>query len=232
MTLKTELQPTSACLAIDRFGDTLNDAEKAHVQACPRCEAEFVLFREFADSKSTPAEGAAVQWIASELHRRTAARRAPRPATGTSWFSSLQLRSVMGLAAAAVLTVGIVGYIAWDREPQVGLPAPGEQIYRTASLDVVAPVGEVPKAPTELVWMTFDGALNYDVQILEIDRTVLWRTTLPSTRVPLPGAVIEQIVPGKTLLWEVTAIDSSGASIGTSGPQRFRVSITIPPGRQ
>jgi hypothetical protein len=30
----------------------------------------------------------------------------------------------------------------------------------------------------------------------------------------------------------VTAIDGSGTSIATSGPQRFRVSITIPPGRQ
>jgi hypothetical protein len=232
VTLKTELQPTSDCLAIDRFGETLNDAEKAHVQACPRCEAEFVLWQEFTDSKPTPAEGAAVQWITSELHRRTAAPRVPLPATGTGWFSSLQMRSVMGLAAAAVLAVGVVGYIAWDPEPRVGLPAPGEQIYRTASLDVIAPTGDVPKAPTELVWMTFDGAVRYDVQVLEIDRTVLWRTTSLAPPVRLPGSVVEQIVPGKTLLWDVTAIDGSGTSIATSGPQRFRVSITIPPGRQ
>ena len=134
----------------------------------------------------------------------------------------------MGVAAAASLA--IVGYLAWDPEPRVGQPAPGEQVNRTATVDVVAPIGDVPKAPAELAWVAVDGAARYEVQVLEVDRTILWRTTSLSERVLLPASVVERIVPGKTLLWEVTAIGGSGTSIASSGTQRFRVPIITPSG--
>lgn len=228
MTIQTDLRLTSECLAIDRFGTALSDAEKAHVQGCARCEAELALWQEFSDSKPAPGEGAAVQWIVSEIHRRRAAQPGPVPAIATGWLSGLRLRPVMGLATAVGVAVLVVGYLLWDPEPQVGLPAPGEQIYRTASLDVAAPVGDIPTAPTELLWVAVKGAVRYDVQVLEIDRTVLWRGPSLASRVVLPGSVIEQIVPGKTMLWEVTAIDAAGASIATSGTQRFRVPVATP----
>ena len=235
MTISTDLQPTDECIAIDRFGTTLTDAEKAHVEICTRCEAELALWHEFTDSKPTADEGAAVQWIVAELRRRTAAGRAPAPARAGGWLSSLRLRVVMGpaaAAAAAMLAVGVFGYLAWDPEPRIGPSALGEPVYRTVTVQVVAPTGDVHEAPAELAWVAVDGAARYEVQVLEIDRTVLWRTTSVSQRVLLPSSLVEQIVPGKTLLWEVTALDGSGTSIATSGPQRFRVPITTTSGRR
>jgi hypothetical protein len=134
----------------------------------------------------------------------------------------------MGLAAAAVLAM--VGYLAWDPEPRVGPSPPGELIYRTVTVQVVGPTGDVLEAPAELSWVAVDGAVRYEVQVLEVDRTILWRTTSLSERVLLPGSVVERIVPGKTLLWEVTATDGSGTSIASSGTQRFRVPIITPSG--
>ena len=225
--MRTELEPSQECIPVDRFGSALTEAEQTHVDTCARCEAELTLWKAFTDSQPAADEGAAVQWIVSELQRRSAPRRPPVPAA--AWLSGLRLRSAIGLAAAAMLS--IVGYLALDREPRLVAPAPGEAIYRSAGVEVVSPLGDVARAPDELAWQAVDGAVRYDVQVLEVDRTIVWRTASLSSRVPLPGSVIQLIVPGKTILWEVTAIDASGVAIASSGSQRFRVPIATTPGR-
>jgi len=57
---------------------------------------------------------------------------------------------------------------------------------------------------------------------------VLWRTSSTSTRVVLPRELVAQLVPGKTVLWNVTARSATGAAIASSDTQRFRVSVTRP----
>ena len=50
-----------------------------------------------------------------------------------------------------------------------------------------------------------------------------YTTDTTAASIELPPSVRAQIVPGKTLLWQVTAIDASNAPIAESEPLRFRV---------
>lgn len=227
--LNPELQTGPNCLAIERLGEPLTDVEEAHVGTCPRCNAELSLWRSFDDSTPAADEGGAVQWIVSELGRRLAAdsRAAPQaPARG--WLSALGWRSAA--VAVTILAVG-AGYVAWDPAPVVTNPAPGVQTYRASTITTIAPGGDLSNPPSELTWQAVYGAVTYDVQILEIDRSPLWSSSTRSSRIELPRSVVSRIVPGKTLLWSVTATDSAGRPIAESGMQSFRVTVAGSSGR-
>jgi hypothetical protein len=228
--LRTDLQPTSECLDISRFGSELTPSEQAHLETCPRCETEFALWREFEESTPSPDEGAAVQWIVADLRRRQSPG-AAKTASAGRWFSGLVRVPVLAAAASALLAVGI-GYVVWDPEPSIGTPGSSEQIYRTARVQVVGPVGEVASAPVELSWVPVDGAASYNVQVLEIDNTILWQGSSRTSRVSLPAALVRQFVPGKTVLWDVTARDAAGTPLAASGVQRFHVVRSSPSGSQ
>ena len=131
-------------------------------------------------------------------------------------------------AAASLLLVAAVGYVISDPEPRVDEVAVSEQTYRTGRVEVLTPSGELAAAPTELKWMTVDGAVRYDVRVLEVDGTQLWSTSTPRTGVAVPATVVEQFVPGKTIVWDVIARNNIGNRLAVSGAQRFRVSIDSP----
>jgi hypothetical protein len=217
------VNPTSACIELERLEGALTDAERAHVNSCPRCQTELALLNRFLSSTPAQDEGAAVQWIVSEVRRRRATglddRRDVRAVNGL--FGRLGWRS-LGLAAAALLVV-IVGYVANDREPPLRDEPSSTVGYRTEQLMVISPVGDVAVAPSELTWAAVPGAARYDVEVLQVDRTRLWQGSSSAPRVALPASVIAQFVPGKGVIWEVTAVNASGVSIAVSGAQRFRV---------
>jgi hypothetical protein len=222
--LNPELQTSPDCLAIERLGEPLTDVEEAHRRSCSRCEAELSLWRSFNDSKPAADEGGAVQWIVSELRRRRTAESSAAPHTPLrGWLATLGWRPVAALAIM-VLAVG-TGYVVWDSAPVINPPAPGAQIYRESTVKTIAPSGDLSNPPSELTWEAIDGAVTYNVHILEIDRTLLWSGSTPSTRIELPRAVVRRIVPGKTLLWSVTATDGGGRPIAESGMQSFRVTV-------
>jgi uncharacterized membrane protein len=112
-----------------------------------------------------------------------------------------------------------------DGEPAVRQLQDAPQVYRTAQVQVVAPVGDIAATPSALEWVAFSGAAGYDVEVLEVDGTSLWRGTSSSLRIDLPSSVLAQLVPGKTVLWEVRARSASGATVANSGTQRFRVEV-------
>jgi hypothetical protein len=222
--LRNALEPTPECVDISRFGQELTGSEKAHLAECPRCEAEFALWREFEESTPTADEGAAVQWIVSDLRRRQSSSTAKR-AFAHNWVAAFLRPSVLAAAASVLLAVGI-GYMALEPEPPIARPESRGQVYRSEQIDVVAPVGEVTSPPRELSWSNVDGATRYDVQVLEIDNTVLWQGSSSTAHVTLPSTLVRQFVPGKSVLWEVTARDAAGASLASSGRQRFRVAVS------
>src|SRR5207302_4080776 len=74
-------------------------------------------------------------------------------------------------------------------------------------------------------WVPADGAVSYDVEVFEVDRTPLWRSTSSVPRVELPASIVRQLVAGKTVLWEVRARNAVNAVIAESGTQRFRVAV-------
>jgi hypothetical protein len=221
--LKPHLQRTSECVAVERLGEVLTEAEQAHVRGCARCEAELTLWQSFDEARPAADEGAAVQWIVSELKRRRepdAARRAHR-----GWFV---WRPLVGLAAVLLAIGG--GFLFRNPEPQLAQPTASPHRYRTETIKVVGPTGDLSSAPPALSWVALTHAVEYDVQVLEIDQTRLWSTTVRDARVELPQAVLARVLPGKTLHWLVTARDQSGRQIGESGTQSFRVVVAAKSG--
>ena len=180
-------------------------------------------FEEFQASAASPGEGAAVQWIVRELERRGAAadlKSTSTPAAPRAWWDRLSVQLLVPAAALAVL----VAYTVWDREPAVRdiqSPAP---VYRALELVAIDPVGEKTSPPTTFVWDRVAGVVQYDLRLFEVDGTTLWQTSATETHVSPPSTIMQQFVPGKTLLWKVTARDAAGVAVAESSTQRFRIS--------
>ena len=210
---------TPNCIPIDRLGETLSALEAEHLTSCARCQTELALWQEFEGASASADEGAAVAWIVAELGRGAAPALPSVPARAWWWREWPRLAAV----AATLAIVALAGYGLWDPEPAVRTRPRESPVYRTVRVQTVAPMGDVAAAPRLLEWAPLGGTAVYDVQILEVDRAVLWHGSTAATRIEIPADVIAQIVPGKTLLWEVTARDAAGAALGESGTQRVRV---------
>ena len=214
---KKALQRTADCIAIDRLGEELTPQERAHLDSCATCQAEMALWKEFEAAETRADEQEDVDWITGQLQD-------PAPANVvqiSSWRKALNPRA---LAVAATLVIAVaIGYIAQNREPAIDLNATtGQETYRSARVNIITPQGDVDVAPTELRWEIVSGATRYDVQVVEVDRTVLWRVSTRDPRVELPPAVTAQFVPGKSVLFQVTALRDRTV-LADSGMQRFRV---------
>jgi hypothetical protein len=210
-------RPTPSCIPFDRLGGALTTSEREHAAGCARCQTELTLFAEINDPAPAPGEGAAVQWVVAELRRRRSHAGSP---SGWRFF-----RPRLVAAASTAGLVLAVGFMTWDREPPVRDVPDATGSYRTIQVEAVAPVGDVRGRPRDLEWSPVDGAASYDVVVLEVDRTILWEGASSTTRVSLPEPVVARFVPGKTILWEVTARNRAGEAVAVSGTGRFRVAI-------
>jgi hypothetical protein len=223
-TLRAAVDPTATCVPLERLEGPLTRDEQDHIATCPRCQTELSLLEQFDSSTPARDEGAAVPWIVSELRRRRAgeAGESREARVGSGWLAGLRWRP-LGLAAGVLVAAVVVGYIATDREPQLRDDTSTNVGYRTEQISVVAPVGDVAVAPSELTWLAVPAAERYDIEVLQVDRTRLWRASSPVPHLALPASVIAQLAPGKTVIWEVNAVNASGTVIAVSGTQRFRV---------
>ena len=223
---KQALCSTPDCVPIERFGGTLTPAEQDHIAHCTHCEAELTLWVEFRDATPSPEEGAAVQWIAAEIARRRA-EPAPAPLWATTWQQwreALRPRTMAAIAATCVVLLS-GAYLLQDPEPSMRPPTVGSDVYRSATLDVVGPTGEVTGPPATLRWTPVNGAASYEVEVREVDQTLLWRGSTREPLVNLDAAVTAGFAPGKTVLWQVTAYGTDKTVLADSGMQRFRVAV-------
>ena len=212
------LSATPECIDMMRFAEELEPASAAHLETCPRCQAELALYREFEREDASAENAAAGQWIAGELRRRF-----DHPARVLP-FRSRATRALVA-AAAAVLIVAGAGYWLEMREPSIdGALGEGPAVYRNASIEVISPAGDLPAAPNELRWTAVPLASEYRVKILEVDATPVWSAVTSSTRVSLPPTVIAQFAPGKSLSWEVKAFRGDEV-LASSETQVVRVSV-------
>jgi hypothetical protein len=218
------LQATPNCLPIERFGETWTPEESAHVTTCARCQTELALWKEFETSTTAPTERDDVQRITTALRTRFAAP--PAPARAWRWLTVPRFAA----AAATIALAALIGYSVWDPEPKLRLIRHDDgEVYRTIHVQLLAPMGDVEVAPRTLRWTRFDGASGYDVRLMEVDGTVVWRGSSESPAVDLPADVVARIVPGKTLVWEVAARNAAGSVVAQSGAQRFRVAPSPAP---
>jgi hypothetical protein len=218
-TLDRALRTTAECIPVERLGEARTARESEHLRDCVRCQTEVALWQEFDASSPSSDEGAAVAWVVAELGRRAGQAAPAAAARPARWLRLPRWAAV----AATVAFAALVGYGLWDPEPRVDGRPDASATYRSQQVQSIAPVGTVATAPRALEWAPVSGAVAYDVQVLEVDRVVLWKGVSASPRIELPAGVIAQLLPGKTVLWEVVARNAAGVVVAESGSQKVRV---------
>jgi hypothetical protein len=223
----TALEKSPDCLNPDRLSAALTQEETAHVAGCVRCQSEVRLWTEFRDSRPGD-DQAMVDDLVTEFRRRhadtpaggapTAAAARPRTRAVPSW---------LGVAALLAIATA-VGYGLWEREPALRSPGPDVPVYRSTSIETVAPRGDVSVAPAVFEWVPLDGAVRYDVHLREVDGTEVWSASSTEPRLPIPSDVRLRMVPGKTLIWDVAGLTARGDVAARSVGQRFRVGGQTP----
>lgn len=210
------LTPGPDCLPIERLDAELTAIEHAHVAGCARCQTELEMFRAFEADAPVDGEGVAVAWIAAETKRRLAPA-APVAPVSTAW----RLPSWALLAASVAVIVGGASLLMRSSTPAtVPDSAP---VYRGAQIGLTAAAGDLEAAPSSVTWNAVEGAVNYDLRLLEVDGTELWRAATSSPTVSVPADARAAFLPGRTLVWRVDARDAGGRTIVSSGDVRVRV---------
>jgi hypothetical protein len=102
-------------------------------------------------------------------------------------------------------------------------------VFRSQSLAILAPAGDLQKAPEEVRWEPAPSAAAYRVRLMEVDGHELWGAQTVNTSVAFPPSVRALIVPAKTLLLAVTALDARGQKIAESDNTRFQVLQNVYP---
>jgi len=235
--LKSSFAATPECLTPAQL-ETLADGKKTHphLAGCPHCQAELAMLKSFESGTPLLDEGAAVAWISSQLDRqleniKNPSRARARAATQNletqdSWLArTFGLRGWRwALPAAAVAAAVVVGVILLrpPKEPDLQANAGGHTtVYRSQEIPVVGPIGEVSQVPRTLQWQAFPGTQLYKVVVMEVDNSPLWSAETKETSVEVPASLRAKILPGKPILWQVTAVDGQGRVLGTSQIQRF-----------
>jgi len=232
--LSDALKPGPDCLSIEYIGHyadgALPAAERvvasAHIEACANCQAELALLRAFAATTVRDDEAESVRAGVAALRRRESdilgSGRREASSLG-QWGSVWLFRHAISLAAVLLLVVG--GFYLLNPAPP-RLPtnvSSGDEVTRSLTVAVRAPIGEQVDAPARLEWQPVTGAVRYRVRLMEVDRHELWSTDVAATSVDLPQDVRARIVPAKTLLWQVTAYGASNAPLAESDVARFRL---------
>jgi hypothetical protein len=231
--LTNALRPGSDCLSTEQLGRYADgalsfadrEAAASHVNGCANCQAELALLHAFTTALTRDDEQEVVRSGVDALRRReweVFGRRSratdARPAS-SPFFA---LRAVLSVAAVLLAVVGGY-YLLIPRAPALPADMRSGEVTRALSVTVVGPAGDQTTVPDRFEWRGVTGAVGYHVQLMEVDRRELWAIDSVTTAVDVPATVRQQIVPGKTLLWQVTAIGEANAPIAQSDMLRFRV---------
>lgn len=236
--LQSALGQTAACPEIEQLGRYEDGAlepmqrmsVEQHVAECGHCQAELALLREFEAAEVRPEEQRPLEWIRARLQERAGEiHEATAKPEARSWWQAIFATPMLGRAALVLgcLLILVSGslYLRRGSAPVLNTgTGSGAEVMRSIDVVLVAPRGDLAAAPTSLEWQAVSGAVRYQVQIMEVDRSELWKGETAVGRIAIPDAVRARIVPAKSLLWQVVAFDASGRRIGASNPEKFRVS--------
>ena len=224
---------SDACPDLDELFRILGEEKPArefeeHLERCPRCATEAAMYREFESGGLRPGEQDDIAWVVRRLQQEDPAAAPPRSQRGDGgWISSLARRlSSLGWRPLAPLAAAIaLAMVLWTWSPGVPdvVDVSDAPTLRAGQIESLEPTGVLTAAPTELRWEAVPGAAVYQVRVLEIDRTELWRADTTEASVAMPADIREKMVIGRRVLWEVTALDSAGAKLGGVGTADFAI---------
>ena len=215
--LRRALQPTPDCLTEEGLLAPGSEIEIQHLASCARCQAELKLMNQFFSEESTPEEEKIVNRIARQLERNPVAR----VPGWKSWFTLPRL-SAISLALASLLVV-VSLRMTMREAPVVDESGSNVSNFRSGVVKLIAPLGDVAVAPQAFTWEAVANAARYRVNLLEVDQNIVWNGEINTFSMVVPVKIRAKMVPAKTLLWQVEALDASGKVIASSAPERFRV---------
>src|SRR5262252_6055532 len=237
--LKAALASTPDCLSAEQLEAITAEqsSQHPHLSSCARCQAELALLRSFESNQPLADEGAAVGWISSQLERRREEIRKPvgeRRAASIdqdrpSWWERMFGGGRLGLAipAVALVAVAVAGIFLLRSPHQPELQANlGSQptVYRSQELRVTSPVGELDQLPSSFEWVADPSAAKYKIEVMEVDQNPLWTGESSANVIAVPPSLRAKIMPGKPILWRVTAVNARGEAVSASQIQRFELS--------
>jgi hypothetical protein len=237
--LNQALKGKDDCLTLQELEKLAEDSsiQNTHLAGCPRCQTELALLKAFESSEPLADEGAAVAWISKRLDQRLdeikhgtplPAGRAPKQEEGwlLRFFRGPGIRWMVPVSVALVIAALGIGLMRRPQEPQLNARAGnGPAVYRSQEIQVIAPSGELAEAPKTLQWRPFSSAARYKVSIMEVDEVPLWSGETSDSNLTIPISKSARMLPGKPVLWQVTALDSQGRVLAASQVQRFFVRL-------
>jgi len=237
---KLLLGPGPDCLSIEQLSALLDGSvsrvvaasRRKHIGNCAYCRNEFAMLCEFDEAEVENGDEASVEWMTSELQRRLSTdlgRESCRPVSqmtsvkvGAPAWSWQRLTLVSAAALAAICA--LVFSFGPNNPPALAERLSAPEVWRSGNLSLVAPLDSVAEAPATLIWHPTDGANRYQVHLFEVDRTEIWKAEVDGTEVTVPAAVRRQMGPGRSYLWRVEAVGSSGRKISSSELRSFVIS--------
>jgi len=241
--LRDGLAPGKDCPSIEDLGLYLEQkgdqawhgSLKSHLSACPHCRTELKLLQEFQSGDVSAQEAEAVQAVTAQLARGSAKIFATAPEAAPlrrPWWKEVFTASWLSPASVALAGILLIAGVGLEMR-KAGAPTlhtgnnSESEALRSSALTVISPVGDLSQTPADVQWQPVAGAAKYQVRLLEVDRSPLWQAETTETRIALPAQVRARLVPGKTVLCEVIAIEAAGAKIADSEIVRFRVAPNI-----
>lgn len=232
--LNRTLRPDHECLSVEQIGRFADGAmtsrerasAEAHIGRCATCQSELALLQAFSTTTVRDEEADAVREGVAALRRRESEIFGDTRAAKSSrreWIPWARLRPAFTVAAV-LLIAGTSYYLLNSTAPR--LPSevgPGREVTRSLAVTVRGPVGDQVVVPERLEWNPVSGAVRYRVRLMEVDGRELYSVESTGDTVTLPESIRVQIVPAKTVLWDVTAFGSASTPIAESGAQRFRL---------
>jgi hypothetical protein len=225
--LKQALGPKKDCLSLEALemcaGENAPVEFGRHLSSCAHCRAELALFRSFHEGPRDAAEIEATARIADRLHSPRSLQPEAAPSPRRSWWQVRWL-GPGAAAVAAALIIGAVG-LEWRHRgaPPIDVSTGAEDTLRSGGITLISPRGDITEAPAQIQWQVVAGAARYEIKLLEVDHTVLWSGSTGDSRIEIPQTARSQIVPAKTLLLQVRAVDSAGRIVAESELSRFRL---------
>lgn len=227
---------TGECLSINDLERLAENAslpdEKStiHLAACPHCQTELAMLKNFESATPSHDEGAAVAWIAAQLARNPVKSSPQNAAAGRLAFWRSFFRSsyvVAALAVALIIIFGVSLYISEHQKPpqlSAGLSSSNSpEIMRSGSVRLIAPSGDLGQLPVSFSWDAYPGARSYRVELTEVDGTLVWKGTVDQNALSVKPDLKSMLHNGKPYLWQVTALDASGNAVASSSHERFRI---------
>ena len=102
---------------------------------------------------------------------------------------------------------------------------PSVSTLRATSIQLIEPVEDIKLAPLLFRWEKLTQATTYQVLVFEVDHVELWSGNSATATLTLPDTLKKQLLPGKTVLWKVVALDGQGKQIAESETKKFRIAV-------